>query len=335
MINDPTIDLEALVAYEGRMGEEAQAARERVQAMRAETPLSELIQQSRAIGPRPTLAALLAQDGFTALSYDTEAMFDGPHDPSVGIMTATIVSDDGDPLDMEAMVGMDVPQAFLDAIDEHETEWDLSARPMMAWGFIDDESDEDEEADVLLGTVFKFTNAGQGTNFNTHLGHYVDSPRDVLVCDEIVVDPWQLWRIKAMGFSAVILHIGAQVTPDLTNLIRVCEEVGLEWVLKADYTHQIDEGVAAYQDAFAKQPPLIALGLTFDGEQITHQKVTAIKDHIPLPDGGQYLPFMFTGDKFLESLMGGTNPVVNAYLDVGIAGGIAVDSTTRRFFSGQ
>lgn len=341
MINDPTIDLEALVAYEGRMGEQARAAREQVQTMRAATPLRELIQQSHAMGPRPKLADLLAQNGFTALSYDTEAMFDGPHDPSVAIMVGTPHSISSESLGTDGSVE---PEACLEPVDLLSSDWSSAARPMTLTAITDDKPEgvdavgahDEGKCDVeLLGTVCKFTNGGQGPKFNTFLGHYGNSPRDVVVCDDIIVDPWQLWRAKAMGFSAVILHIGALVTPDLTNLIRVCDEVGLEWILKADYTHQIDEGLAAYQDAFVNQPPYIALGLYLDGEQITHQKVTAINERIPLPDGGQYLPFMFTSYKFLESLIGGTNPVVNAYLAAGIVGGIAVDSFIRRFFDGQ
>lgn len=287
MIIDPRIDVDALIAYEDHMGEQAQAARERVSAMRDDVPLSELIHQTRAMHLRPKLFDMLAQDEFTILNYKTEATFDGPHDQSVVTLASR----------------------------EHR----LTTNPPRP----------------LTGDVYKFTNGGQGLQFQQHLQEVSKDPYTVLVCDEIVVDPWQLWRIKAMGFSAAILHIGAQITPDLTASIRVCQEVGLEWMLLANYTHEINEGLAAYQDAFVNQPPLFALGLHFDGEDITHQKVITLAESIPLPNGGQYVPSIFTSYKFLGSIEAGTNPVVNAYQQAGFIGAFAMDSTIRRFFGGQ
>lgn len=185
------------------------------------------------------------------------------------------------------------------------------------------------------GSVYKLTDGGVAPGFQHHLACARQQSQDLLICEDTIVDPWQIWWAKAMGFSAVILPIGAQVTPDLSGSIRVCQEVGLGWILQANYTHEIQEGLAAYLDAFVDQPPFIALGLHLDGIPISHEQAIALAETQPLPDGGHYLPYCVADDCFTESVEAGTNPVVNAYRDAGFIGVIAVDSTNQRFSSGQ
>lgn len=85
----------------------------------------------------------------------------------------------------------------------------------------------------------------------------------VVVRGDVIVDPWQIWEAKALGMTDVILTVGAQVTPDLTNLIRVCEEVGIGWILRVAHTLEIREGLAAIDDAFAKQAPVYCVHSPF------------------------------------------------------------------------
>ncbi|WP_336250020.1 hypothetical protein [Stomatohabitans albus] len=102
---------------------------------------------------------------------------------------------------------------------------------------------------------------------------------------DVVVDPWQIWEAKALGFTTIPLSVTANVTPDLTALIRVCDEVGIEPVLLACTTNEVREATAAWADAFSTNPPVLVLLNPFDFVALDAQTVSECLNDRFIPPG--------------------------------------------------
>ena len=62
---------------------------------------------------------------------------------------------------------------------------------------------------------------------------------------DFVLDPWQVWEARAAGADAVLLIVAALADPDLTRLLAVAREAGVDALVEVHDRAELDRALAA------------------------------------------------------------------------------------------